>query len=137
MKLASSLSYRVDAPELFEPVEEALDDVAFLVEVGVVGALDGSVTFRRDDDFASGLGDPVAQMIGVVALISDRDLGFEAVDQLVREGNVVALPGRADQTHRIAKGVAGDVDLGAQASARPAKALGMRPPFCRLAPAAC
>jgi hypothetical protein len=29
------------------------------------------------------------------------------------------------------------VDFRAQAAARPAKALGMRPTFCRLAPAAC
>jgi hypothetical protein len=69
--------------------------------------------------------DPVAQMIGV--LVGDRDVGFEAVDQLVREGDVVALSGRADQTHRIANRVAGGVDLGAQAFARPAKALRMRP----------
>jgi len=76
-------------------------------------------------------------MIGVVALVGDRNVGFEAVDQFVGEGDVVALSGRTDQTHRIAEGVAGGVDLCAQASAGPAKALGMRPPFCRLAPAAC
>ena len=44
MKLASSLSYRVaNAAELFELVEEALDDVALLVEVGVVATFDDPV----------------------------------------------------------------------------------------------
>jgi hypothetical protein len=54
----------------------------------------------------------------------------------VGEGDVVALPGRADQTHRIAKRIASGVDFGAQAAAGAAKALGIRPPFCRRAPAA-
>jgi hypothetical protein len=49
----------------------------------------------------------------------------------------VALSGRADQPNRIAERIAGGVDFGAQAAARPAQALGMRPPFCRRAPAAC
>ena len=34
-----------DAPELLELVEEALDDVALLVEIDVVGALDPAVRF--------------------------------------------------------------------------------------------
>ena len=76
-------------------------------------------------------------MIGVVALVGDRDVCGEAVDQVVREGDVVALPWRADQAHRIAERIASGVDFRAQAPARPAKALGIRPPFCRLAPAAC
>jgi hypothetical protein len=55
----------------------------------------------------------------------------------VREGDVVALAWRADQAHRIAKRIAGGVDFGAQAPAGATKALGIRPPFCRRAPAAC
>ena len=82
-----------------------------------VGAFDGPVAFRRDDDLAAGLRDSVAQMIGVVALVGDRDVGDETIDQFVREGDVVALSWRANQTHRIAERVACGVDLGAQASA--------------------
>ena len=70
------------------------------VEVGVVGALDGSIAFRRDDDFASSFSDPVAQMIGVVALVGDHGVSFEAVDQFVREGDVVALSWRAEAGKR-------------------------------------
>ena len=48
--------------------------------------------FLRDDDLASSFCDLLRQLIGVVALIGDRDVGFEAVDKLVRKGDIVALP---------------------------------------------
>ena len=51
-------------------------------------------------------------MIGVVALVGDRDVRGEALDQLVREGDVVALSWRADQAHRISQRIAGGVDFG-------------------------
>jgi hypothetical protein len=86
---------------------------------------------------AAAFSDLGAQMIGVVALVGDCDVRGEAFDQLVREGDVVALAWRADQAHRIAKRIAGGVDFGAQAAAGATKALGIRPPFCRRAPAAC
>jgi hypothetical protein len=68
-------------------------------------------------------------MIGVIAF------GDDTLDQFVREGDVVALSERADQAHRIAQGVAGGVDFGAQAAA--GAAVDVRPPFSRRAPAAC
>jgi hypothetical protein len=76
-------------------------------------------------------------MIGVVALVGDRDVRGEALDQLMGEGDVVALAWRADQAHRIAQSIAGGMDFGAQAATGATKALGIRPPFCRRAPAAC
>jgi hypothetical protein len=57
--------------------------------------------------------DLVAQMIGVVALVGDRGVRGEALDQLMREGDVVALAWRADQAHRIAERIASSVDFGA------------------------
>ena len=106
-----------DAAELLELVEEALNDVALLVEIDIVGAFDRSVSLGWDHGLAAGFRNLVAQMIGVVALVSDRDVRGEAFDQLVREGDVVALAWRADQAHRIAKRVARGVDFGAQAAA--------------------
>ena len=85
---------------------------------------------------AAGFCDPVAKAIGVVTLVGEGDVGGEAFDQLVGKGDVAALSRGADQAHRIAERVAG-VDFGAQAAAGAAKALGVRPPFCRRAPAAC
>ena len=114
-----------------------LDDVALLVEFGVIGTLERAVPLGRNDRLAAAFSDLVAQVIGVVALVGDRDVRGEALDQLVREGDVVALAWRADQAHRIAKCVAGGVDFGAQAAAGATKALGIVPPFSRRAPAAC
>jgi hypothetical protein len=53
------------------------------------------------------------KVIGVVALVGDGDVRGEAFDQLVSEGDVVALAWRADQAHRIAQRIAGGVDFGA------------------------
>jgi hypothetical protein len=122
---------------LLELTEEALDDVALLIEVDVVGALDLAVPLGRDDDLGSGFGDLVAQMIGIVALIADRGARLEAIDKLMCEGDVVALSRRTDQAERIAERVTGGMDLRAKPASRPAQALGIRPPFSLRAPAAC
>jgi hypothetical protein len=126
-----------DAAELFELVEEALDDVALLVGVYIVGTLDLAVSFRRDDGLGAGLGDPVDEMVGVVALVGDGGACGDAVDKIVGEGDVISLPGSTDQTNRIAEGIAGGVDFGAQPAPRPAQAVGIRPPCALRAPAAC
>jgi hypothetical protein len=126
-----------DAAELFELVEEAFDDVAFFVEVDVVGTLDLAVSFWRDDDLGAGLGDPVDEMVGVIALVGDGRARGDAVDKIMREGDVIALARGADQSDRIAKRIAGGVDFSAQPAARPAQALGICPPFALRAPAAC
>ena len=81
--------------------------------------------------------DPVGEVIGVVSLVGDGGIGIDTVDQVVGEGDVVTLTGRADQTNRKAERLGGGVDFGAQAASRPAQALGICPPFERRAPAAC
>ena len=83
------------------------------------------------------MGDAVDQMVGIIALIGNCGVRVEAVDQIMGKGNVVALPRGTDQTDRIAKRIAGGVDLGAQPASRPAQALGIRPPFSLRAPPAC
>ena len=111
--------------------------VALLVEVGIVGALDPSVALGRDDDLAAAVGDPVCEMVGIVSLVGDGRLRIEAVHEVVGERDVIALARRADQADREAERLGGGVDLGAQPAARPAQALGIRPPLTLRAPAAC
>jgi len=77
------------------------------------------------------------QVIGVVALIGDGGGGSEAVDKLMRMGDIVFLSGAADQFDGITQGISCGMDFGAQTAAGTAKALGMRAPFLRRAPAAC
>jgi hypothetical protein len=118
---------RSDASELFELVEEALDDVALFIEVGVVEPLNLAVSFRRDDGLCADLGNPVDDMVGIIAFVGDCRGSDNAIDKLGGEGDVIALTGRADQTDRIAEGIASRVEFGAQPAPRPVQALGIRP----------
>jgi len=76
-------------------------------------------------------------VIGIVSFIGDGRFCIDAVDQIVSEGDVVALAGRADQADGKAQSLGGGVDFCAQTAARPAQALGIRPPLALRAPAAC
>jgi hypothetical protein len=122
---------------LLELVEEALDAVSLLVEISIVGTLELAVALGRDDDLGAGFGDAIDKVIGVISLVADGDIGVETIDQVMSEGDIVALAGRANQADRQAERLGGGVDLGAQAAARPAQALGIRPPLTLRAPAAC
>lgn len=119
---------------MLELTEEALDAVAFLVEIGVVRALDLAVALGRDDDLGAVSSNPVGEMVGIVSLVGEGRAGLDTVDQLMGEGDVVALAGRGDQSDRKPER---GMDFGAQAAARPTQALGIRPPFALRAPAAC
>jgi hypothetical protein len=126
-----------NASELLEVVEEALDTVALLVEIGVVGSLDFTVALGRNDDLGAAFGDLFGKMVGIVSLVGNGRIGVDTVDQVMGKGDAVALSGRGDQADRQAECLGGGVDLGAQATARPAQALGMSPPLTLRAPAAC
>ena len=76
-------------------------------------------------------------MIGVITLVGDNGLGFEAFDQGVRLRDVVALAWPEQQADGIAERIGRGVDLRAQPAAGAAQALGMRPPLAIRAPAAC
>jgi hypothetical protein len=99
--------------------------------------LELAVALWGDDDLSAGLGDPVGEMVGVISLVGDGGFGLDAVDKIVGEGDVVALTGRADQANGKAERLGGGMDLGAQAAARSAQTLGIRPPLTLRAPAAC
>jgi len=48
---------------------------------------------RRDDDLCAAFGDPADEMIGIISLVGECGLGIDAVDQVMGEGDVVALAG--------------------------------------------
>lgn len=82
-----------DASEVLELAEEALDAVAFLVKIGVVRPLGLAVALGRDDDRSAVFSNPVGEMVGIVSLVGKGRLGLDAVDQVMGEGDVVALAG--------------------------------------------
>lgn len=79
---------RRDSPELFEIAEEVFDEMppAIHGEVACNGLL--SIRLWRDDDFRLGFLKQVAQVIVVEALVGQKCLHIDAVDQ-VRRGNAV------------------------------------------------
>jgi hypothetical protein len=92
--------------------------------------LDLAAAFWRDDDYcAAAFDNLLAQVIGVVASVSDGGSGGEPVDEFVRAGDIVFLSRTADQPDRIAKSIPRGMDFGAQTAAGAAQALGMRPLF--------
>jgi hypothetical protein len=111
--------------------------IALFVQFGVVDALCLAVSFRRYDDFRPALGDPVAQMISVVTLVGQKSLGFDPFDKFVRQGDVVTLARSRDQSDGKTESFCRGMNFRAQSAARPAKTLGISPPFSLRAPAAC
>lgn len=111
--------------------------VSFLVEISVVGSLYLAVSFGRNDGLATIFSDPVGQMIGIVSFVGDGCLGLDAVDELMSKSDVVALAGCSNEANGKAQRFRRSMDFSAQAAARPAQALGIRPPLTLRAPAAC
>jgi hypothetical protein len=122
------------ATKVFETIEHALDEVALLVEVAVIGARGEAMAAGRNHRLGSHPGDEGHDAIGIVALVSDDRLGREPFEQARSRVVVGAGAGREDEAQRIAVAVAGRVDLGAQAAPRRPQCLVKWPPF---APAAC
>jgi hypothetical protein len=115
-------------------VDEALDEMTFLVDVLVVGDRLGS----RDHGWNHGgdrtIGQVRPELVGVKGFVADHLVGGDQVDQGFGLRALVDLPGREKKPERIAKGVDGDMDLRAQATARATDRLILKPPF---APAEC
>ena len=89
---------------------------------------------RDDRDGALG-GDRLAEAVAVIGSIRHEDLGGQVFDQGVGLRGITLLAGREDKPYRAAEAAHSEMDLGAQATAGPAKGLIFRPPF--LAPTEC
>src|SRR5438045_3816662 len=75
-----------------------------------------------------------AECVIVIALVGDHADEGEALDQRAGLGGLVHLSGGENHPQGMTERIDRDVDLGAQAAARPADGLISSPPF---APAAC
>lgn len=72
---------RRDAAEVFDFVDKAFDEMAFLVEVGIVGGSLSAGAVRRDhSDHAAGV-EVRSQGIGVEGRVGDQDLDGQPADE--------------------------------------------------------
>ena len=126
-----------DAAEPFDAVEEALDQMAFLVERPIQRPASGAAAVALD--LGCGvqvIGDEPAQRLGVVSgvgddmadarPVSDQPLGLRAVGPMAR---------RDREPDRQAERVHSRMDLGRQTAAGAADGVSFRPPFCEVASA--
>lgn len=108
-----------DASELFEEVEETLDEVALGVKREITFAAHFAVGFGWDHRLDSAHGQGFDEAVGVVTLVGDEDLRLDFGQQRFGLGDVVNLTaGQADR-QRVAERVDDGVDLGRQPAARP------------------
>jgi len=123
-----------EATEGLELVDEALDHMALVVEMPVVGHDTGAARMRRDHRVGTEGCDRGADALGIVRRVGDHLLGRLAVEQRFGLGGVVRLARGEDRAHQLAERVDERVEPAAQAAPRTAKRL-IGPVF--FAPAAC
>lgn len=118
-----------DASELLEFVEEALDEIALLVERLVVGSRREAIAFGRDDDRCFAGPQLVDQAIRVERPVGDQRAGLKAVEKRFAGLEVVDLPGRERKSDGIAERVHQRAELAGQASPAAADGLVLAPFF--------
>jgi len=108
--------------------------MAFLVEFGIVGDGLGAGAVRRDHGGRATRGQVRPEGIGVERGVGDQDGDGQPLEKRFGLRHLVPLAGGQADTQRVAEGVHGDVQLGAQPAARTPDGLISSPPF---APAEC
>lgn len=99
---------------MFEFAEEALDEVALLVEDRIEGPPRDGAGSARNDGNGSGGGDGIDGTLPVIAFVSEDEAGPDAIEQGFDLSDVVALAACQEDANRQAERVGGDMDLGAQ-----------------------
>jgi len=114
---------RGEAAELFETIEESLDEISRLVAMPVDFAWRIPVAARWDDGLSTGSLDDFNQGIAVVTLVGDDRLGRDGVDQGGALGDVGHLASGQDQPNGITQRIDTGMDLGGQPAPRAADRL--------------
>ena len=106
-----------DASEELEFCEEVFNQVARFVEFLVVVALHLSVRLGRDDRLFSGLLQGFEHpFVGLEALVADDRFGFELRQQYIGPAQFAGLTLGKMKANRVAEGIDGGVNFGAQAA---------------------
>ena len=124
-----------DCAEVFEFVEEALDEVALAVEGGIDRSADAHIALCWDVGPGAALFDEFDQGAGGAGAVGNHVSGQgQPPEQLRGRGLVRGLAGGQDEPHRQAAVIHDDMDFGAQSSPGAADGV-IRTPF--FPPAAC
>lgn len=105
---------------LLEFGEEVLDQVARGVEMAIELPLLLSIGLRRDHRLLSRGGEwRDDTLIGVIGLVGDQRVGFEAGQEFIGADEIMDLAAGQMKAGRIAQCINPRVDFGAQSAARP------------------
>lgn len=122
-----------DASALLQLGEQSFDLVAFSIQMLVVRPLHVAIASGRNDCRRALVLNSLQRLLAIVTLVGDDMFRRESLQERHGLSDVVSLPGREEELHRIAESVANRMNLRSESAARPSKLL--IPPFFR-APAA-
>ena len=114
---------------MLDLVDEPLDQVSLFVEVLVIRDSLRAGTVRWNDRLSACVRNGGSKVIGVVALVGEQVFEGKSLDQALCLTDIADLAWRQDEADRIAEGIDGDADLGAQAAARTPDRLIFASPF--------
>lgn len=109
-----------NASELLETAEETLDQISIPIEMPIERAKCAAIGARRDNRLSALRLDGCHKGVGVVALVGDDKASWLVLDQRSSLVDVCDLPGRQNDTQRIAKRIDGNMQFGGQPASRPA-----------------
>lgn len=118
---------------MFDLAEESFDQIAFLVEMRIEAAPLGGCGSARNDGLCAGGGDGVHGALSVISFIGKDMPCLQSVEQAFDLGDVVAFPAGQDEANRIAQGIGGGMDLGAQAAPGASQRVSFKPIFGSIA----
>ena len=124
-----------NAPEVFDGVEETLDEIALGIERVVAVARGLAICLGRDDNLDGPQFQAFDEVIGIVAPVAEHGSGFDTGGKGFGLGDVVGLSACETDGQRISQRIDDDMYFGCQPAARTAYGL-VAPPFLR-APALC
>jgi hypothetical protein len=108
-----------DPAGMFEPVEEALDEIALPIQDLAVAPWHGSASGGRNAGPDAALAQEHTQPVGIIGLVGDEAaVGRQDVDQGGHGREIVRLTWRQSQPDRQSTTIDHGMDLGGQAAAR-------------------
>ena len=105
-----------DPAEVFEFAEEALDQIALLVEFDVIMMLPSALRPGRNDRLCTLIEDGVVEMLGIIGTVSDDKATGDAIDERGAVDHLAAMTGTCDQPGGVAECIDGHMQFGGQAA---------------------
>lgn len=124
---------RCDAAEVFDLVEEALDEVPLLVEDGIEAAPLCSCRSTRDDWAGPACRNGHHGTLPVIAFVRQDVPSLQAIEQGFDLGDVVAFATGKDEAHRITQSIGCGMNLGAQTALGASQRVSFKPIFGSIA----